>query len=117
MTEAAFVTFVKNQLRAASRKWKPINEVFKAARVGRGLYLCAECQQIVPLTRNKKKWVSVDHKEPIVNPHTGFTTWDSFINNLFCEEENLQTLCGDCHTKKSKEERLIATLRRREEKE
>lgn len=120
-TEAQFTSFVKSQLRAASRKWKPINEVFKEARRERGIYECNKCHQWVPLkvSLNGKKInnVFVDHVNPIVDPEQGFVSWDEFINGLFCERENLQVLCGQCHDEKSLEERKIATERRRQEKE
>ena len=58
--------------------------------------------------------MSVDHEPPVVDPRTGFTTWDSFINNLFCEEDKLQVLCKACHDEKSKEERLIAKTSKKE---
>jgi len=44
-----------------------------------------------------------DHITPIV-PVTGFDTWDSTIDRLFCEAEGLQALCVDCHAVKTKAE-------------
>jgi 5-methylcytosine-specific restriction endonuclease McrA len=112
-TEAQFTTFVKNQLRGATWKWKPVSDVLKAARETRGWYLCAGCNQSVPASRDKKKNVFVDHVQPIVDPIKGFTTWDDFVNKLFCEVDNLQLLCRDCHDKKSTEERKLAVERRK----
>jgi hypothetical protein len=48
--------------------------------------------------------MEVDHIKPVVDPVKGFQTWDLFIDNLFCEADNLQALCTGCHKKKSKEE-------------
>jgi len=119
-TEAKFNSFIKNQLRGASRKWAPIGQVMREANRGRGLYLCAECGFIVPVSikhgRKRTKNVLVDHEPPIVDPNVGFTTWDDCINRMFCEKDGLQVLCKDCHDKKSKIERDIATARRRKEK-
>lgn len=114
MTEAQFIAFVKGHLRRASRWWKPISEVPKEARKGRGVYLCNGCGELVPnsivVDGKRMKGVFVDHKNPVVDPLTGFTGWDSFVNNLFCERENLQLLCKSCHdTVKSKEERKLRT--------
>ena len=47
-TEAQFTTFVKNQLRGATRKWLPINSTLKNARVERGWYRCNVCKNVVP---------------------------------------------------------------------
>jgi 5-methylcytosine-specific restriction endonuclease McrA len=71
----------------------------------------------VSLNGKKINNVFVDHVNPIVDPEQGFVSWDEFINGLFCERENLQVLCGQCHDEKSLEERKIATERRRQEKE
>lgn len=103
-SEARFQSFIKSLLRKGSQRWGPINSTKKAAWVERGKYLCAGCQQVVPLTVGGKKNVFVDHIEPII-PVTGFTTWDDCIERMFCEVENLQLLCSDCHSKKTAQER------------
>lgn len=120
-TEAQFITFVKNQLRAASWKWSPTSETLKKARVSKGVYRCDGCENNVPVTviinGKRVKNVSVDHILPVVDPILGWTSWDDFINRLFSEEDNLQVLCSDCHSKKSLSEQSIAVERRRKEKE
>ena len=112
MTDSQFITFVKGHLRRASRWWKPISEVPKEARKGRGVYLCNGCGELVPnsivVDGKRMKNVFVDHINPVIDPLTGFSGWDSFVNNLFCERENLQLLCKKCHDHKSSEERLLA---------
>lgn len=117
MTEAEFTTFVKNQLRAATRKWLPIVQTLKDARVDRGWYKCNVCKDVVPVSilKNGKrvKGVQVDHISPIVDPQVGFTTWDEFINRLFSERDNLQLICSPCHDVKSKAEATVARERRR----
>lgn len=57
-------------------------------------YLCASCKQ----TYLK---VSVDHIVPVGT----FTSWDAFIERLFCPIDNLQVLCKGCHDLKSGYER------------
>lgn len=120
MTEAQFTTFVKNQLRGASWKWFPISETFKKARVTKGVYRCNGCGCNVPVTivvnRKRIKNVIVDHIDPVISPDKGFTTWDDFINRLFCEENNLQVLCGQCADEKGLKERTVAKERRDKEK-
>ena len=122
LTEAEFVNFIKNQLRSATRKWAPNSLCKKDAHISRGVYKCACCEQEVTPTfydEDKRKRVTnifVDHISPVIDPHVGFTTWDSFINNLFCEKDNLQLLCGTCHKAKTQEEIEVAKLRRAKEK-
>lgn len=120
-TEAKYKSFVKNQLRSATRKWPPISQCSKDARVARGMYRCACCQEDVPATikngRKREKNIFVDHIQPIVDPHIGWTTWDDVIERMFCEADNLQLLCKKCHDEKTAEERTIANNRRKSEKE
>lgn len=119
-TEARFKSFIISQLRQGTRRWAPISEVMKEARVKRGLYHCAGCGKDVPASTKegskRVKNVFVDHINPIVDPAIGFTTWDEYIERIFCEKENLQLLCKACHDEKSGEERAVATERRKKEK-
>lgn len=114
-TEAKFNSFIKSALRQATRRWAPIQQAKKDANVRRGFYECAHCEEHVPLTirdgRERKKNVFVDHIEPIINPATGFTTWDECIDRMFCEADNLQVLCKSCHDTKSQQEKEIAKER------
>lgn len=108
-TVARFNSFVKSALRAASQRWPPKYCVLNAAKVGKKInwktgriaehYKCNSCKKEFPL-----KEVQVDHLNPVV-PVTGFTTWDEVINNMFCEQEDLQVLCTECHNTKSLRER------------
>jgi len=120
-TESKFYTFIKNQLRSATRKWQPIQETKKEANVSRGMYKCAGCKSIVPPTikqgRRRVTNIFVDHIEPIVDPKTGFTDWETYINRMFCEKDNLQLLCGECHDKKSMSERATTAEYNRKRKE
>lgn len=120
-TEARFKSFIISALRQATRRWAPISDVQKEARIRRGFYRCAICGCEAPasekLNGRKVKGYAVDHKEPAVDPAVGFTTWDEYIDRMFSEADNLQVLCRSCHTKKSMEEKDIAVERRRKEKE
>lgn len=111
-TEARFNSFIRSLLRSGSRKWAPISETMKQARVERGLYLCNICKQCVPPTvkdgRRRVTNVFVDHIKPITSPETGHVSWDEVINNMFCEMDNLQLVCKDCHDIKTKKEKEIA---------
>lgn len=97
-------------------KWPPRNNVMKKARADRGIYLCAGYHakpHLVKRSIGRMVNVFVDHIQPIINPEVGFTTWDDLITRMFCEEDNLQVLCKDCHDRKSKDERERAKQRRR----
>jgi hypothetical protein len=124
-TEARYNSFIKSTLRRACVRWGPIQECLKNARVRRGWYLCASCKEEVPATivatlkNGKKKRVKnaiADHIKPIINPATGFTTWDSCIENMFCELDNLQCVCHACHEVKCQEEKDITKERNAKEK-
>lgn len=108
-TEARFKSFIKSQLRGASRKWAPINTTKKKAWESRGQYKCAHCNELhaptVKVGNKRSSNIFVDHIKPIIDPQTGFTNWDDYIEGLFCEEDNLQLLCKKCHDIKSNNER------------
>jgi len=118
-TEARFRSFVENALRSATRKWGPVGDCEANARTRRGFYQCAECEKEIPATvkvgRTRSNNKFVDHIEPAV-PVTGWTTWDTYIERLFCEEDNLQLLCKACHDSKSKEENEERKLHRKKAK-
>ncbi len=113
-TTARFHSFVKGALRAAARRWPPKSAVKKAAWRERGQYLCVGYKRhshIVPLSVSvdgkRKTNIETDHIEPIVDPNVGFISWDQIILRMFCEAENLQILCRDCHRSKTADERKI----------
>lgn len=109
-TQARFNSFVKSALRAASRRWPPKFETLKRSCVGKRLdpatgkqsfrYTCAGCANIF-----KAAEVAVDHINPIIDPEHGFESWDDVIARMFCEAEDLQTLCHTCHSIKTANER------------
>ena len=120
-TQARFNSFIKSLLRSGTRRWGPKASVKREARLSRGIYTCSGCGKEGPASvKVDGKRVDnavVDHINPIIDPATGFTTWDECIERMFCEAENLQILCHHCHEKKSNMERAIAKERRRKEKE
>lgn len=109
-TDARFRSFVTSALRAASRRWPPKYKALKEAFVGRKEnkktgklamhYKCAKCKKLFVAAD-----VQVDHILPVVDPKVGFIGWDSFIDRIFCEIENLQVLCKPCHKVKTEEEK------------
>lgn len=115
-TEARFRSFITSLLRRGTTRWAPRSNVMREARVDRGIYLCAGCDETVPVTVKikgvRKKNVFVDHIDPVVDPAVGFTTWDEYVERMFCEADNLQVLCMSCHDVKTQKERDIAKQRR-----
>lgn len=111
-TTARYNSFIKSALRSASQRWPPKYSVLNKAKLGKRInkssgrmaehFLCKACCEAFPA-----KEVQVDHIMPIINPVKGFISWDDVIKNMFCEEHNLQVLCKDCHTIKTKQERQI----------
>lgn len=112
-TEARYRSFVTSALRSASRRWPPKYETLKEAFVDRitnkktgklaAHYKCASCMQLYPA-----KDVQVDHINPVVDPATGFVSWDVYIDRMFCEGVNLQVLCTSCHKDKTGKEKDAA---------
>lgn len=111
-TPARIRSFVVSVLRSGSRRWPPkyetLNEAFTERKTNKKTgklakhYLCASCNK-----EFTAKDIEIDHIIPIVSPTTGFTTWDSFINGLFCGKENLQAICKPCHKEKTTRERYV----------
>ena len=108
-TEAQFRAWIKSVLRKASMKWGPINETRKEARVSRGIYQCSGYGREPHNVRASKKIddkrvvnTHVDHIVPIMSD--GFTSWGNMIEAMFCERDNLQLLCHECHARKTKVE-------------
>lgn len=107
MSESAFWGFIRSALRQKSRWWKPITECkAKARRAYTGPlkrqkyeYQCNSCGKWFP-----EKQINVDH---IVGAGSLNCAEDlpGFVERLFCEQDNLQVLCTDCHDKKTQSEK------------
>ena len=111
-TPQRFKAWLVGVLRRSVSRWQPKQEALKDACVGQLTnkrtgrqakhYLCVACGGLF-IARD----VQVDHIEPVVDPFVGFVDWETFIDRLFCEKENLQVLCKPCHKEKTAEEREI----------
>lgn len=86
-TKQNISTFVKGLLRRGTFSWKARNECLKNARVDRGQYRCADCDDVF-----KIKEVQVDHILPVVDPKVGFVSWDDYTARMFPEIEGFQVL-------------------------
>ena len=107
LTESAFWSFIRSGLRQKSRWWKPITQCkLNAKRTYKGPnkrqkfeYQCNSC----------KKWfaeknINVDHIEPAGSLNCA-NDLPGFVERLFCEVDNLQVLCSECHNIKTKNEK------------
>jgi len=63
------------------------------------VYTCASCEE-----QFKSTEVQVDHIKPAGTLKT-YSDLPKFVETLFCEADNLQVLCKECHDVKTKEER------------
>lgn len=105
-TLARFNSFITSILRSGSSRWGPKYTTLSAAKRGKSInkasgriaehYECARCTNLFPA-----KGVQVDHIIPMGQGRS----WDDFINELYCEADNLQVLCKACHSEKTKLER------------
>lgn len=75
-------------------------EAMRRVKQGSNQYKCEGCQRVFKLRE-----VQVDHKEPVIDPETGWSGLSEFARRLFCASTGLQVLCQDkCHLEKSKKE-------------
>lgn len=70
-------------------------EAFKRAHLGRAQWQCEGCREIFKSSKD----LHGDHIDPVVNPETGFVSWDEYIHKLFLGK--IQALCIGCHKQKS----------------
>lgn len=103
-------SFVIQVLRRGSYRWPPRNEVLKNARVARGQYRCKLCDTVVG-----RKDITLDHIHPVVSL-SGFSTWDDYIERMYCDVDGFQAICASCHDNKTALEREIRVEKRKEKK-
>lgn len=104
--------FIKGLLRRGTFHWRARSEAMSAARVERGRYKCAECQDLFG-----PKEIILDHIEPVVDPKTGFTNWDDYIKRMFPPAEGFQVLCSACSDTKTQIEDSMRTHYKQKRKE
>lgn len=92
---------IRNYIRARMRQlfiW--YSEAFKTcknkSKISYGLFQCEACAAIV-------KDIAIDHIDPVVpiGTQTADLSLDDYFKNLFCEADNLQALCDNCHSTKT----------------
>ena len=111
-TASRYFSFIRSALRPAWSRY-PVKHQFLKSRQKpysgsdkrtKFEYYCKECKQTF-----KGKDVPVDD----INPAGSLLKDEDlprFVANLFCEVDNLQLLCKECHKKKTAEESKNARL-------
>lgn len=115
---------IKRALRKLSWSWKPYINAKNAAKVDKATFECASCAKYCYTGKSQKNFTSiknsykmkdvemvgtvyVDHIEPVEDPVKGWSSWDNYMERLYCPESNLQVLCKECHDAKTNEERKL----------
>lgn len=106
-TSARYFSFIRSSLRRSWMKYPNKHKVLnEASRPYKGEdkrrkkeYQCNVCKGWF-----KGSDVCVDHIEPCGSLKS-FEDLPKFVATLFCSTENLQCICSDCHSQKTKEER------------
>lgn len=85
-----------NKLRRLSYQWPDRKLAIVNARIERGKYRCATCEGSFG-----PKEIQLDHKIPVIDEEIGFVDFNTYIERLFCDEDNFQVLCKPCHAAKT----------------
>lgn len=89
--------FAKAALRRASVYWYALKEAMDSAKVSRGIWKCAHCNE-----HFKKHEVQRDHIQPVVSVNADkVNDMNSYVETLFCDPSNIQILCKPCHALKT----------------
>jgi 5-methylcytosine-specific restriction endonuclease McrA len=107
MTESMFWSMIRSALRNKSRWWKPVLQAkLNVKRPYKGKnkrqkfeYQCNHCKEWFA-----EKAINVDHIIP-AGTLTCANDLPGFVERLFCEVDNLQVLCSDCHNVKTQNEK------------
>jgi len=100
MTEAQYLGWIRSALRAKSLKWPPRNEAIQRARrayQGENKLQKWECQCAICKNWFKLKEIAVDHHPVAAGSIRSVADISQFVENLYCEVENLRVLCHPCH--------------------
>lgn len=64
-----------------------------------GWFICRSCQ-------TSREVIKIDHIKGIGRQPDGLADFGSWLPALFCFKANLQPLCADCHSAKTKTDKL-----------
>ena len=112
MTHKQKIKWIAKELRRISVKYPTRSAAKSAARLERGVYLCAHCAELF-----SPREIHVDHIDPVIDPNVGFVDWNTYITRLFPKLSGFQVLCKACHKIKSDAEDEIRNELRRKRKE
>lgn len=105
-------TFIKGLLRRGTFHWYPRTEAMQDARVSRGQYRCATCEELF-----KASEVILDHIDPVVDPKDGFVDWNTYIERMYPPKEGFQVICIACSDVKTRLEDEMRVHYRKKRKE
>lgn len=76
------------------------------------------CTCTVCGSKDAKSNMAVDHLIPVIPVNSSFEemSLDELVDRLWCEKNNLQTICDSCHTKKTKQEAKERSLNKKRKK-
>lgn len=120
---------LQNRIIQALRKinrnyWGPRKAAKLKCKVNKALYKCEECGVLVYEGKSAVSYFNyvemyapkevrmerfdMDHTQPVVDPAVGFVDWNTYMDRLFCPEENWKGLCSEvCHKAKTKAETKV----------
>lgn len=101
MTESAYLAWIRSALRSKSLRWPPRNAAIERARrpykgpnkLQKWEVECAICNEWFKL-----KEICVDHHPKPAGSILSVEDIGAFVNNLYCEVDNLRVLCDPCHS-------------------
>lgn len=59
-------------------------------------FKCYICEELF-----EKQDTQIDHVDSVVDPQVGFVDWNTYIDRLFCDADNLRCACKPCHQLKT----------------
>ena len=109
---------IKKHLRRISIQRKEYSKAKNRSKVDKATFACESCGQKLYDGSSQKSFESLketypdiiwekpemNHINPVIEPQKGFSTWDEYLDRLFCGPEDLELLCKSCHKNTSREE-------------
>ena len=96
---------IRDVLQRHRRSMPRINQDGNRSKRDAVQYQCMVCNLWVSSTD-----IAVDHIDPVISVEDGFQDWNVFVQRLFCDASNLQTVCSTCHQEKTNRERKARKL-------
>lgn len=114
-----FEAKIMSALRKLTKQWPPILKAKRKTKVGPELHECPLCNQLVYTGKRSIDAINIDHPtaiagrmdvdhiEPVIAVEDSGKEkdWNKIILRMFCDENNVQSICSTCHKAKSSAER------------